>query len=117
VGRDLMPCVRQSTMQNGPKSTYVWIVCCTSEMYKYQALIEAVGRNADEWSGKFSAHSLSCDVRDRLLCPAVINRWITYQLGTSQDILKFQAPILIKWDSGWKLKHILFVVLGIVRLW
>jgi len=35
-------------MLNGPPSTYVWIVCCTKEVYKYQALIEAIGRNVEK---------------------------------------------------------------------
>ena len=42
-------------MLDGPQSTYVWIFCCTNEIYKYQALIEAIGTNVDQKWRFFSA--------------------------------------------------------------
>jgi len=53
VVRDLMPRLQQSTILNGPQSTYVWFFCCTSEIYTYQALIEAIGRNVDHKKWRF----------------------------------------------------------------
>ena len=106
VGRDLMPWVQPSTMLNGPQSAYVWIFCCTNEVYKYQLLGRMLTKN-----GHFSAHSLSCDVRERPLRRALIIRWITSQLGRSQDTSKFLAPVFKSGiqDVNWKQIYIYIV--------